>query len=320
MARFGLKLMCELRSARELIDQAVEAEARGFDFVSISDHIHPWLPEHEHSPFAWTVLGAVADRTSRLEIATGVTCPMYRYEPVIIAQAAATVATLAEGRFTLALGAGERLNEHVTGRPFPPADLRHDHLLEAVEAMRQLWEGGFSSYRGTHVTVEDARIYELPDEPIPVVLAVSGDASLDLARQVQADGIMAVDPESTLVDGWAERGGSRAATWTEVPFAWAPDEEAGLDFAWDRMRFGSLGWKVMAELPNPVNFDAACAKIPKETIGQQAPHGPDPKAYVETMQEFLTAGFENIAIVPLGDDLAGTLDFWENEVRPQLAL
>ncbi len=129
---------------------------------------------------------------------------------------------------------------------------------------------------------------------------------------------MRPDPEPDLVDGWADRGGSRSATWTEVPFAWASSDAEGLDLAWDRMRFGAAGWKVMAELPNPVNFDAACAPIPRATIGDNVPHGPDPKAYVHAVQEFVDAGFENIAIVPIGDDLGATLDFWDEEVRPLL--
>src|SRR5207253_1122694 len=119
MAHFGWKLMSEIRSPRELIDQAVEAEARGLEFVSISDHFHPWLPEHGHSPYAWSVLGAIAERTERIGLVTGVTCPVGRYEPAIVAQAAATIATMSGDRLVLGVGSGERLNEHVTGRPFP---------------------------------------------------------------------------------------------------------------------------------------------------------------------------------------------------------
>ena len=262
MAQFGLKLMSELRSARELIDQAVTAEARDLAFVSISDHIHPWLPEHRHSPFAWSVLGAIADRTSRIDITTGVTCPIGRYDPVIVAQAAATVATLADGRFTLAVGAGERLNEHVSGRPFPPADLRHEQIAEAIDAIKRLWAGGFTTYRGNHVTVEDARIYDLPEVSTPLVLAVSGTGSLDLAERCEVDGIMATDPEPALVDGWVARGGAARQPGPKCRSRGHEDEAAGLDLAWDRMRFGAMGWKVMAELPNPVNFDAACEPIP----------------------------------------------------------
>jgi len=318
MARYGLKLMSELRDARTLVDHAVAAEAHGFAFVAISDHIHPWLPEHDHSPFAWSVLGAVAHATSEVDIATGLTCPIGRYHPAIVAHAAATVATLTDRQVTLALGAGERLNEHVTGQPFPAIDLRHEMLEEAVAVIRSLWTGEWVTLRGQHFTVEDARIYDLPERPIDLVLGVSGDASLDVAQRTGADGIMATDADPDLVDGWAARDGDRGATWTEVPFAWAPSAEEGLRLAHERFRFGVPGWKVMAELPNPVNFDAACATVRPEDVADSVPHGPDPEPYVAAVREYLDAGFTNISIVPVGDDLEGSLRFWADEVQPAL--
>jgi G6PDH family F420-dependent oxidoreductase len=318
VSTYGLKLMAELRGPSMLVEHAMKAEDAGFRFVAISDHFHPWLPEQEHSPFAWSVLGAVASRASSLEIATGVTCPLFRYHPAIVAQAAATVASMSDQRFTLGVGAGERLNEHVTGTAFPAVDLRHEMLIEAVEIIQALWSGEWTTLRGRHYTVEDARLFDLPDEPIGLVVAVSGDQSLDIAETVGADGIMATDPDGDLVDGWAERGGDRAATWTEIPFAWAPTKEEGLQLAHDRFRFGVPGWKVMAELPNPVNFDAACELVRPEDLADSVPHGPDPEPYIDAVREFQHAGFERIAIVPVGDDIDGLLRFWADEVEPGL--
>lgn len=321
MTRFGLKLMAELRGPSELVDHAVLADRSGFDFVAISDHIHPWLGDHDHSPFAWSVLGAVAQATERVELATGLTCPIGRYHPVIVAHAAATVAAMTPGRpFHLAVGAGERLNEHVTGAPYPAVDVRHEMLGEAVAIMRALWDGGFTTIRGTHFTAEDVRIYDLPDDPIDLVVGVSGPASLDLAERSGADGIMATDADASLVDGWADRGGDRAATWTEVPFAWAPTGEEGLRLAHERFRFGASGWKVMSELPNPVNFDAATQHVRLEDMADMVPHGPDPAPYVETVQGFVDAGFRNLSIVPVGDDVEATVRFWTEEVLPALDL
>ena len=320
MTRFGLKLMSELRGPRELVAHAVAAEEAGFDFVAISDHIHPWLPEHEHSPFAWSVLGAVAGATTDLDLATGLTCPIGRYHPAIVAHAAATVGALTDRRLTLAVGAGERLNEHVTGRPFPAVDVRHEQLAEAIAIIQALWTGGWTTIRGDHFTVEDARIYDLPTQPIDLVVGVSGDASLDLASSAGAQGIMATDPDAELVDGWADRGGDRAATWTEVPFAWAPDAEEGERLAHERFRFGVPGWKVMSELPNPVNFAAATETVRPEDLADSVPSGPDPQPYVEAVQGYLDAGFTHLSIVPVGDDLDGTIRFWLDEVRPGLAL
>ena len=318
MTRFGIKLMVELRGPAALVDQAVQAEERGLDFVAISDHIHPWLGTHEHSPFAWSVLGAIADRTERVDIVTGITCPILRYHPAIVAQAAATIATMSGGRFTLGLGAGERLNEHVVGRGWPAVDVRHEMLAEAVAIIRALHGGGFVSHRGEHLDLEDARVYDLPDEPVPIVIGVSGPRSLDLAEACGADGIMAIDPDPALVDGWAERGGDRSATWTEVGFAVAPTAEEGQALAHERMRFVTPGWKVMAELPNPVNFDAATALVTPEQVGEMVPHGPDPEPYVEAVREFVDAGFEHISFVPIGDDLPAFFDVVD-QVRDQLA-
>ena len=239
MPSFGVKLMSELRTPGELVQHAVEAEQRGLDFVAISDHIHPWLGDHEHSPAAWPVLGAVAAKTERIGIATGLTCPILRYHPVVIAQMAATVASMSGGRFTLAVGAGERLNEHVVGAGWPPVDVRHEMLGEAIEVMRSLWTGEFVSHRGRHFTAEDVRIYDLPDDEIPVVVGVSGPASLDLAARCDADGIMAIDADAALIDGWGERGGDRSMTYTEVAFAVAADEATGLTLAHRNFRFVS---------------------------------------------------------------------------------
>ena len=316
---FGLKLMSELRSPAELITQSVTAEERGMSFLSLSDHIHPWLESHEHSPFAWSVLGGIAATTSEIHIITGVTCPIVRYHPVIIAHAAATVGVMAEGRFTLGLGAGERLNEHVTGAPFPPVDIRHQMMAEAVTIMQQLWTGEIITYRGEYFDADHTRIYDIPKAGIDIVMAVSGEHSLDLARDTGCAGIMAVEPDEALIEGWSSRGGNTDSTWAEVPFAWAESSEEGLEYA-KRFRFGMQGWATAAELPMPSNFEAATQFLSDEQIGEAIPHGPDPQAYITATQAFIDAGYTQLTIVPVGDDLDGTLDFLENEVKPSLTL
>ena len=317
MTRFGLKLMCELHDARALVRHAQLAEEAGLDFVCISDHIHPWLPEHGHSPFAWSVLGGVA-ATTGIEMATGLTCPIGRYHPVIIAQAAATVASMSDRPFTLAVGAGERLNEHVLGIHFPSVGVRHEMLQEAVEIMQLLWQGGYHSYRGQYFDADDVRIFDLPEQPISVVVGVSGDRSLDVASAVGAAGIMATDPERSLVDGWEERGGDTGATWSEVPLAYAPTVEEGLRLAHERLRFSLPGWKVMAELPNVVNFEAATAMTEPADMADAVPHGPDPEPYAEAIRAFVDAGFGHLSLIPVGDDVEGTIRFFTEQVRPLL--
>ena len=174
MVKFGYKLMTEEHGPKALVDNARRAEDAGFDFVSISDHFHPWLESQGHAPFAWSVLGAIAANTSRIAITTGLTCPIIRYHPAIIAQAAATVAVMSDNRFSLAIGAGERLNEHVTGARWPSIPERHDMLAEAIEIFRTLWKGGAHTLRLPHFTVDHARLYDLPDRPIPIIVGVSG--------------------------------------------------------------------------------------------------------------------------------------------------
>src|SRR3954452_13824425 len=174
MTRYGFSLMCELHDPRALVEQAKRAEAAGFDFVTISDHFHPWLYSHGHSPYAWSVLGAVAATTERLRMISYVTAPIIRYHPAIVAQKAATMGALSGGRFELGLGAGENLNEHAVGQGWPPASTRHEMLAEAIEIRRELWGGASVPPPAEHSAGEAARRNPLPDEPVPVPLAVSG--------------------------------------------------------------------------------------------------------------------------------------------------
>ena len=310
--------MSELYDAPTLVRHAQLAEDAGLEFVAISDHIHPWITGQDHSPFAWSVLGGVAASTSSIDLATGLTCPIIRYHPAVIAQAAATVATMAPGRtFTLAVGAGERLNEHVTGAPFPAIDVRHEMLAEACEIIRALWNGEWTTIRGEHLTVEDTKLFEIPDEPVRLVVGVSGPASLQLALDVEADGVMAVEPLGDLLDDWADRGGNADNCWTEVPIAYAESAEEGLALAHERLRFSAQGWKVMSELPNPVNFDAATAFVRPEDLADDVPHGPDPEPAAEAIRTFVDAGFDHVSIIPAGDAEA-TVRFFCDEVRPLL--
>ena len=316
MPTYGIKLMTEVHGPHELLRQARLAEEAGLSFAGISDHYLPWVSEHEHAPFAWSVLGALATGTD-LDLTTMVTCPIIRYHPALVAQMAATVGVMANGRFRLGLGAGEQLNEHVYGGAWPAPDVRHAMLAEAIALMRELWTGEEVTIRGEHYDVDRARVYDLPDEPIEVLLAVSGPSSVAVAADV-ADGLVATDPDGSLVTGFADGGGDRANTWTEVPMAYAPTVEAGARLAHERFRFGALGWPVQAELPDPRNFDAATAMLEPDDMADVMPCGPDPQPYVDTFRQFLDAGFERLAILPVGDDVEGTLRFFAEEVRPAL--
>jgi len=204
--KIGCKLIAEAYSPQQMVSQAVRAEEAGFDFVEISDHYHPWFDSQGHSGFAWSILAAAAMRTERIELATGVTCPFIRYHPAVIAQAAATTALLSEGRFVFGVGAGEWLNEHVVGRGWPSVSARHEMLRESLEIIRLLWSGGYHSYEGKHLTLEDARVFDLPRTPPPIAVATGGPASARLAAEL-GDAIFVTEPRTDITEAYAEAGG-----------------------------------------------------------------------------------------------------------------
>ncbi|PRY64678.1 G6PDH family F420-dependent oxidoreductase [Glaciihabitans tibetensis] len=314
--RLGYKLAAEGFGPQELVRQAVAAEEAGFDFVEISDHFHPWLDAQGHSPFAWGVLGAIAAKTERIGIATGVTCPSIRYHPAIIAQAAATMGLLSDGRFTLGLGSGERLNEHVVGNGFPSVAKRHEMLRESIEIIRLLWSGGYQSYDGKHLQLEDARVFDLPDILPTIAVAVSGPASIALAAEL-GDGIFSTEPKSSLVTGFRDAGGT-GPLYAEVPLAWATNEQAAVDAAMETSRWAVTGWKVMSELPNPVNFEAASATVREDDIREQFACGPDAALHVAAARKYVDAGFDHLVMQNAGPDPDGFMDFFASELAPAL--
>jgi G6PDH family F420-dependent oxidoreductase len=315
--RYGYKLMAEGYGPRELIRQAVRAEEAGFDFVEISDHFHPWLDEQGHSPFAWTVLGAIAARTERIGLATGVTCPTVRYHPAIVAQAAATLAIVSGNRFTLGVGSGERLNEHVVGRGFPGVAERQELLREAVEIIKLLWQGGYQSYEGKHLTLEDARVFDLPDSLPPIVVAAGGKQAATLAAS-HGDGLFATEPREDLVSTFHGEGGS-GPLYAEVPVAWAKTVDEAVTEAHRTSRWALTGWKVMSELPNPVNFAAASATVRPEDVAAQFAAGPDVETFVEAVQPYAKAGYDHLVLQNAGPDPDGFLDFYASTLGPALA-
>ncbi|MGR2752014.1 TIGR03557 family F420-dependent LLM class oxidoreductase [Agromyces arachidis] len=315
--QFGYKLAAEAFGPKELVRQARLAEEAGFDFVEISDHFHPWLDEQGHSPFAWSVLGSIAASTDRIGLATGVTCPTVRYHPAIIAQAAATLALLSEGRFTLGLGSGERLNEHVVGQGYPSVSDRQEMLREAIEIIRLLWSGGYQSYEGAYLSLEDARVFDLPDELPPIAVAAGGPDAARLAAD-HGDAMFGTDPDRDLIEAYRSAGGD-GARYGEVGIAWARDADAAARAAHETSRWSLLGWKVMSELPNPANFAEAAEFVRLDDVREQVSCGPDVAAHVEAVRAYADAGYDRIAIMNLGPDPDGFFEFFANELRPALA-
>jgi G6PDH family F420-dependent oxidoreductase len=310
--RIGYKLFAEGLDPKEIVRQAVEAERAGFDFIEVSDHFHPWLHNHGHSGFVWSMLAAMAERTEKLGLATGVTCPFIRYHPAIIAQAAATTAILSDERFTLGVGAGEQLNEHVVGRGWPAPKVRHEMLREALEIIRLLWSGGYHSYEGKHLTLERARVFDLPDSSPEIAVAIGGARGADIAAEL-GDGIFATDPDADLVKAYSDAGGN-GAKYVEVPLAWAPDEQAAAESAHELFRFGLLGWGVLSELPNPANFEEATKFTTVDDVREAFACGPDRERHLEVAKEFAGAGFDHLALVNAGPDPDGFFEFYANEL------
>lgn len=316
MAKFGYKLMTEEHGPKALVKNAVLAEKAGFDFVSISDHFHPWLDAQGHSPFAWSVLGAIAEATKTIGITTGLTCPIIRYHPAIVAQAAATVALLSDNRFSLAVGSGERLNEHVTGARWPSVRERHAMLGEASEIFRMLWTEGVHTYVGEHFTVDSARLYDLPSEPIPIIIGVSGEASVALAAE-HGDGIMTTEPNAELVESFKARG-KGGPCYAEVALAYASSEGDGRKLAHERFRFSAFDWSVNSELPDVEGFETASQYVKPEDLADTIPAGADPEVHLAAIRKYIDAGFDHVVFTGIGPDQEGFVQFAEQKLFPRL--
>ena len=318
MVSYGYKLMTEEHGPQDLVKNAQRAEAAGFDFVSISDHFHPWLESQGHAAFAWSVLGAIAATTSTVGITTGLTCPIIRYHPAIVAQAAATIAVMSGNRFSLAIGAGERLNEHVTGARWPSIPERHEMLGEAIDIFRALWSGGVHTLQRRRFEIDHARLYDLPDRPIPVTVGVSGPRGVALAAE-KADGIMATQPKAELVRDYLAKAAKPGPCYAECTLAYAPSEQAALELMRERFSFGALGWSVMSELPTVESFEAASQFVRPEDLKESAGLGPDVESHLVAIRRYVDAGFDHVVLLGVGDDQAGFIDFFERKLKPRLS-
>ncbi|MCE3029486.1 LLM class F420-dependent oxidoreductase [Streptomyces sp. CMSTAAHL-2] len=301
MVRIGYTMMTEQAGPRELVEHVVGAEEAGFDFSVISDHYFPWLRAQGHSSYAWSVLGAAAQATSRIPLMTYVTCPVRRYHPAVVAQKAATVQLLSEGRFRLGLGAGENLNEHVVGGGWPPVDVRHEMLEEAVEIIRALFGGEHVTHHGRHYQVESAKLWDVPEQPPPIGIAVSGEQSCRLAGE-RGDLLIATEPKPELLAAFDRHGGRGKPRVGQLPVSYDPDRDTAVKRAHAQFRWFGLGWKVNAELPHPDSFESATQFVTPDDVAASIPCGDDPDAFVEAVRPYARAGFEELALVQIGGD------------------
>jgi G6PDH family F420-dependent oxidoreductase len=317
MAQVGYTLSSEEFGPRELVGFARRAEEAGFDFLSISDHFHPWVDKQGNSPFVWGTLGAVAEATEGIRVGTGVTCPTTRIHPAIVAQAAATAATQLEGRFWLGVGSGENLNEHITGERWPETAVRQERLEEAVEVIRLLWEGGLKSHHGKHYTVENARIYTLPDELPPIVVATAGERATQMAGRI-GDGMFGLIPDPDVVQAFEEAGGRGKPKFGQIHVCWAENEDDAKKTALEWWPNAAAGGNLPWELPLPSHFESATEHADEDLIAESIVCGPDPQPMIEGIREFIDAGYDHVYFHQIGPDQDGFIGFAERELLPEL--
>jgi G6PDH family F420-dependent oxidoreductase len=310
----GYTLSSEEFDAPTLVAQAERAEQAGFAFASISDHFHPWIDAQVESPSVGATLGAISERTERIELMTGVTCPTTRVHPAIVAQAAATAAGLLPGRFSLGVGTGENLNEHITGERWPGVVERQDRLEEAIEVIRELWTGKLRSHRGEHFTVENARIYSLPDEPPPLLVAVAGESSVELAARA-GDGLIGTAPIAESVEQFRSEGGEGKPAYGQLHVCWAEDEEAAKELALKQWPNGAISGSYFLELPLPAHFEEAAEVLDSEDIGESIVCGPDPERHRAAIEEYVDAGYNHVYVHQVGPGQEG-FDLYERKVLP----
>ena len=314
MVKFGYFLSCEEFDAPQLVRQAQLAEEHGFAALWISDHFHPWLDEQGNSPFVWSVIGAVSQATS-LPISTAVTCPTTRIHPAIIAQAAATSAVLTGGGFTLGVGSGEALNEHVLGHRWPSTEVRLDMLEEAVEVIRALWTGDVVEHHGRHYTVEHARLYSLPDTPPPVFVSGFGPKSARLAGRI-GDGFSCTKPDPELIRTFREAGGAGKPMQVGTKVCYGPEETTARQTAHRIWRNEALPGELAQVLPTPEHFQQAASMV--EPDAMITPVGPDVGTHVQALRKFVDAGYDEVYVQQIGPDQDAFFDFYGAKVLPEL--
>jgi coenzyme F420-dependent glucose-6-phosphate dehydrogenase len=316
MTEIGYALSSEEHAPTELVRHAELAERAGFGFALISDHFHPWTSAQGNSPFVWNVLGGIATVTERMRVGTGVTCPLIRMHPAIVAQAAATAAAMMPGRFFLGVGTGENLNEHVTGVRWPASSERLEMLEEAIEVIRRLWTGEEVDHRGAHYRVIDARLYTLPPERIQLFVAASGTRAAEVAGRL-GDGLIATAPNPDVVSAFRSAGGDGPKI-AQASVCWAATEAEARRIAYEWWPTAALGGNLSQELPRPAEFEAAAELITVGDVSETVVCGPDPDKHLAAIRAYEQAGFDRVYVHQVGPDQEGFMRFYESRILPNV--
>lgn len=315
MTQLGYALSSEEHNPLELVRNAQRAEEVGFTFALISDHYHPWVSAQGNSPFVWSVIGGIAQVTESLQLGTGVTCPTIRIHPAIIAQAAATAAVMMNGRFFLGVGTGENLNEHVLADRWPPHPIRLDMMIEAVAIIRELWSGENVSWWGNYYVVEDAKLYTLPDEPPPIMVAGSGPSAISAAGEI-GDGFIGLAPEKEIIETFNKGGGEGKPRYGQLTVCWAESVEDAQETVYKIWPTSGLKGEMSQELRTVNHFEQAVEMLTKEQIVKDTICGPDPQKHIDGIQKFIDAGYDHVYIHQIGANQSGFFDFYQREIIP----
>ena len=316
MVNIGYALSSEEHAPLDLVRDTVEAERAGFRFAGISDHYHPWLDAQGHSSFVWSVMGAIGASTENLSLFTAVTCPIIRIHPAIIAQAAATMGALMPRRFWLGLGTGENLNEHVIGAGWPPADTRLEMLEEAVSVIRELWKGENTDYTGNFFHVENARIYDVPDQLPPIYIAAAGPRAAQLAGRI-GEGLISTSPQAELVEEFRSAGGNGPRL-AQVSVCVAGSEQQAIDTVMEIWPNGGFSGSFKQELALPSHFKEVASLVRPDDLSSVT-CGPDAGKHIEAIQKYVDAGFDYVYMHQIGPDQKSFFDLYSREVLPHFA-
>jgi G6PDH family F420-dependent oxidoreductase len=314
--KIGYFLSCEEWGPHDLVSQAVKALQAGFEGLWISDHYHPWNDEQGHSPFVWSVIGAIAQATEDMTLTTAVTCPTVRIHPAIIAQAAATSAVMLDGRFRLGVGTGEALNEHILGDHWPEADERLEMLEEAIHVIRTLWQGGVHDHRGLHYRVEHARVYDLPEQPPQIVVSAFGEKAIDLAAKI-GDGFCTVAPDTDAVERFRANAQRGSLVQGGMKVCWGEDEAACRKTVHRLWPNEALPGELAQVLPTPEHFEQASELVTEEMVAEQVPCGSDPDLHVEKIKAFADAGFDELYVNQIGPDQDSFFEAYRKTILPR---
>lgn len=316
MVEIGYKLSSEEFGPLDLVCYARQAEDAGFDFAMISDHYHPWTDKQGQSPFVWGTIGGISQTTSKLRLSTGVTCPTFRIHPAIIAQAAATAAAMMPGRFTLGVGSGENLNEHILGDRWPPGPLRLEMLEEAIEIIRLLWEGGSKDYYGSFYTVENARIYTMPKELPPIMVASGGERSAKLAARI-GDGLVTTGSSMEIIEIFKRSGGEGKPIYCEFSACFAKTEEEAKRIAYEYWPIAANKGELSQDLSTPSHFEKLASMVKPEDVVRNMPIGPDSQIFIDRINELQKAGASHVFVHQVGPHQPEFIQFFKEEVLPE---